>query len=175
VNDDDGFRAFAHSRLAYLSRVAYLLAGDHHAAEDLLQNALVRLASAWPRVAAAGDPVAYARKVLYHEHVSTWRRGRHLRAERPSAVVPDVAGRIDEADDAVRRLMLERALRRLTHRQRAVIVLRFFEDLSPDDAAEVLGCTAGTVKSQTHHALRRLRELSPELAALVNEMPEALV
>ena len=72
-------------------------------------------------------------------------------------------------------MMLERALRRLTHKQRAVIVLRFFEDLSPEDAAEVLGCSAGTVKSQTHHALRRMRELSPELASLVNEMPEALV
>jgi RNA polymerase sigma-70 factor (sigma-E family) len=173
--DDDGFRAFAHSRLAYLSRVAYLLTGDHHAAEDLLQNALVRLATAWPLVARAGDPVAYARRVLYNEHVSTWRRGRHLRAERPTAVLPDVGGRHDEADDAVRRMMLERALRRLTHKQRAVIVLRFFEDLSPEDAAEVLGCSAGTVKSQTHHALRRMRELSPELASLVNEMPEALV
>jgi RNA polymerase sigma-70 factor (sigma-E family) len=174
--DDDGFRAFAHSRLAYLSRVAYLLAGDHHAAEDLVQNTLVRLATAWPKVAAAGDPVAYARRVLYNEHVSTWRRARHLRAERSTDTLPDVADlRRDEADDVVRRLMLERALRRLTHRQRAVIVLRFFEDLSPDDAAEVLGCSPGTVKSQTHHALRRMRELSPELATLVNEMPEALV
>ena len=155
--DDDGFRAFAHSRLAYLSRVAYLLTGDHHAAEDLLQNALVRLATAWPRVAAAGDPVAYARRVLYNEHVSTWRRGRHLRAERTTAELPDVGGRHDEADDAVRRMMLEHALRRLTHKQRAVIVLRFFEDLTPEDAAEVLGCSPGTVKSQTARALDSLR------------------
>lgn len=173
--DDDGFRAFAHSRLAYLSRVAYLLTGEHHAAEDLLQNTLVRLAVAWPKVAAAGDPVAYARRVLYNERVSTWRAARHLRTEQPTSTLPDVSGPADLADDTVRRLMLERALRRLTHKQRAVIVLRFFEDLSPEDAAEVLGCSPGTVKSQTHHALRRMRELSPELATLVNEMPEALV
>jgi RNA polymerase sigma factor (sigma-70 family) len=81
-------------------------------------------------------------------------------------------GQRDEADDAVRRMVLRQALARLTHRQRAVIVLRFFEDLSEVDVAEVLDCSVGTVKSQLHHALGRLRAIAPELADLVDEPME---
>lgn len=158
--EDDEFREFVESRLGRLSRVAFLLTGNHHAAEDLLQSALEKVAQHWRRVAAGGSPDAYVRRVLYHEHVSIWRR---TRLEVSTDQLPETATGDDDADTAVRRLVLQRALTRLTPRQRAVIVLRFFEDLSVEDTARVLGCSEGTVKSQTSHALSRLRELAPEL------------
>jgi RNA polymerase sigma-70 factor (sigma-E family) len=168
VDDIDGFREFVAVRLARLSRAAYLLAGGHHDAEDLLQKALVKVALRWRQVAAAGDPEAYVRKIMYHEHIMSWRRRRRL-AEQPIGQVPESPATGDGAEAVVRRIVLERALRKLTRRQRAVIVLRYFEDLSEADAAAVLGCSVGTVKSQTSHALQRLRALAPELADLVRE------
>jgi RNA polymerase sigma-70 factor (sigma-E family) len=167
------FREFATARLSTLSRIAYLLTGDHHAAEDLVQDTLVIVMARWPRVAAADDPVAYVRRILYHEHISRWRRNRKLSLTYSGDdQLPERAGSRDEANDVVRRVMLERSLARLAPRQRAVIVLRFFEDLSEVDAAAALGCSIGTVKSQTNHALRRLRDLAPELADLVREKTE---
>jgi RNA polymerase sigma-70 factor (sigma-E family) len=171
VDDEAGFREFVASRLGRLSGVAYLLTGDHHAAQDLVQDALVKLARHWRRVSAVGSPDAYVRKVLYHEHVSSRRRRRPI--ETPDPAPPEASGSGDEAGDVVRRLMLRQALVRLTVRQRSVIVLRFYEDLSAAETAEALGCTIGTVKSQTHHALGRLRVLAPELAELVQESQEA--
>jgi RNA polymerase sigma-70 factor (sigma-E family) len=168
---DDGFREFVNARLAWLSRLAYLLTGDHHAAQDLLQSVLVKVGTRWRWVAAAEDPDAYVRKIFYNEQVSRWRR----RARTPECLLaepPETPGQRDEADEAVRRMVLRQALARLTHRQRAVIVLRFFEDLSEVDAAEVLNCSVGTVKSQLHHALGRLRAIAPELADLVEEPME---
>jgi RNA polymerase sigma-70 factor (sigma-E family) len=168
---DEEFPEFVRSRLATLSRIAYLLTNDHHAAEDLLQSALVKVAARWSRVRAADDPVAYIRKILYHEHVSAWRsRRRELRpAEDGAVLVP--AGR-DEASEVVARVVLQAALAKLTPRQRAVIVLRYFEDLSERATAEALGCSIGTVKSQTSHALGRLRLLAPELAGPIHAQME---
>jgi RNA polymerase sigma-70 factor (sigma-E family) len=166
MDDDRGFREFAQTRLARLSRVAFLLTGDHHAAEDLLQSTLERVAQHWDRVVASGSPEGYVRKVLYHEHVSMWRRHRR---EMSTDSVPERQSGHDEAESALRRLLLERALAKLTHRQRAVVVLRFFEDLSVAEAAEALNCSTGTVKSQTSVALQRLRVLAPELADLITE------
>ncbi len=163
--DEEGFREFVRSRLPRLSRAAYLLTGGHAQAEDLLQAALIKAALHWAKVSAAGDPEAYIRKILYHEHVRTWRRRRFL--EHSTAVVPDRAAAGDETDRAVQRLMLEQALAKLTPRQRAVVVLRYFEDLSEAVTAQVMGTSVGTVKSQTSHALVRLRTLAPELAELV--------
>jgi RNA polymerase sigma-70 factor (sigma-E family) len=171
--DDDGFRQFVLARLARLSRVAYLLAGDHHEAEDLLQSALAKVGAHWRRVAAADDPDAYVRKILYNEQVSIWRRRARV-AEQPVAEPPEAASPRDVADDAVQRIILQNALSRLTPRQRAVIVLRYFEDLSEVDTADVLGCAVGTVKSQTSHALGRLRILAPELASLIQEPTEVV-
>jgi RNA polymerase sigma-70 factor (sigma-E family) len=161
---EDGFREFATARLGALSRTAYLLTGDHHAAEDLLQDVLVIVAVRWSRVAAADNPMAYVRRILYHELVSSWRRGRYRRAEVSSDQLPEHPDPRDETTTVDRRVLLRRALARLTPRQRAVIVLRFFEDLSEADAAAALGCSVGTVKSQTNYALKRLRETAPELA-----------
>jgi RNA polymerase sigma-70 factor (sigma-E family) len=166
MDDDRGFREFAQTRLARLSRVAFLLTGDHHVAEDLLQSTLERVAQHWGRVVASGSPEAYVRKVLYHENVSMWRRRRR---EISTDSVPERQAGPDEAESALRRVLLQRAMAKLTHRQRAVVVLRFFEDLSVAEAAEALNCSTGTIKSQTSVALQRLRELAPELADLMTE------
>ena len=160
--DEEGFREFVRARLPRLSRAAYLLAGGHAQAEDLLQATLIKAAMHWARVSTAEDPEAYIRKILYHEHVRTWRRRRFL--EHSTAVVPERATAGDETDRAVLRLVLEQALAKLTPRQRAVVVLRYFEDLSEAATAQVMGTSVGTVKSQTSHALSRLRTLAPELA-----------
>jgi RNA polymerase sigma factor (sigma-70 family) len=117
-----------------------------------------------------GDPEAYVRKVLYHEHVRTWRRRKFV--ERPTETLPERPTGLDEADHAALRISLERALAKLTRRQRAVIVLRYFEDLSEAGTAQAMGVSVGTVKSQTSHALRRLRQLAPELDTLLNEQTE---
>ncbi|RQX21343.1 SigE family RNA polymerase sigma factor [Micromonospora ureilytica] len=153
-----------------LSRVAYLLTGSHHDAEDLLQAALVKVAGRWKRISAVGDPEAYVRKVMYHEHIHSWRKWRRF-VDQPSSGVPDVV-RADASEALLRRIMLEDALRKLTRKQRAVVVLRFFEDLSEADTAAAMGCSVGTVKSQTSHALGRLRQLAPELAELSQQSME---
>ena len=151
-----GFAEFVGARQMALSRTAYLLTGDHHAAQDLVQAALVKTATHWPRVLAGGDPEAYVRRVMINENISSWRR----RVPRPVATVPDrpVA---DEAGRTESRLAVAAALRQLPPRQRAVVVLRFYEDLSEAETASLLGCSVGTVKSQTHDALVRLRRLVP--------------
>jgi RNA polymerase sigma-70 factor (sigma-E family) len=159
---EDSFRAFVRARSAALGRSAYLLTGDRHLAEDLLQTALYQAARRWGRITAAGDPEAYVRRILYTTHVSWWRRRRVTEAY--GVELPDVVAR---ADDPELRLALAQALARLTPKQRAVLVLRFYEDLSESQTAAMLGCAVGTVKSQTRHALGRLRVLAPELVDLV--------
>ncbi|GHJ45170.1 DNA-directed RNA polymerase sigma-70 factor [Catellatospora sp. TT07R-123] len=169
---DEEFEQFVHAGLARWSRVAFLLTGDHHAAEDLLQNALFKLSLQWRRVRVE-TPDAYLRKIMYHEHVSLWRRSHHLRRERSTDTLPEPGAARDHAADTVRRLLLRQALEKLTRKQRAVIVLRYFEDLSEADAAEALGVSTGTVKSQTSAALAKLREVAPELHVLVGRAREA--
>ena len=161
-----GFDEFVVARTAALSRVAILLTGDHHLAQDLLQVALSRLASRWPEVR-HGMPDAYVRKILVNE-LTSWRRRRRYH-EQPTELRGDVPTATDLATSVVRRVVVGRALAQLTPRQRAVLVLRYFEDLSEVEIAEILGCSVGTVKSQTHHAIARLRAVAPELAGLVRE------
>lgn len=133
-----------------LLRSAYLLTGDQGQAEDLVQEAVIKVAERWGRLR-LGHPTAYARTVIVHDHASWWRR----RRETPSAEpVGDRA--LPEADHAGRSVLLS-ALGRLPRRQRAVVVLRYFDDLTERETAEALGVTVGTVKSQAHHALRTLR------------------
>jgi len=163
---DDGaereFRAFVHGQTPALMRTAYLLMGDVHLAQDLLQSVLANTALHWKR--AVDSPEAYVRKALYHQAVSAWRwRGR--RPESLPGVLPEQA--VERADDVERRLVVQAALAKLSPKQRAVLVLRYFDDLSEADAADALGCSIGTVKSQTRHALGRLRVLAPELADLL--------
>lgn len=158
----EGFDEFVAAHSAGLLRVAYLLTAGRGDAEDLVQTALLRVAARWQRLA-DGDPYAYARRVIYHEFVSIWRY-RRRRPEIPMGQLPDQMG-VDVSDQTTRRLALAAVLRRLTPHQRAVVVLRFYEDMSESDVAAALRCSVGTVKSQSHRALNRLRDLLPDFAA----------
>ncbi len=159
----DGFQEFVANRSTALLRTAVLLSGgDRHAAEDLLQNALVKVANRWRRI---DEPEAYVRQVLYRQQVSRWRlKGR--RKELSVAEPPDGTAVGDGTGAADLRLVMRGALARLTARQRTVLVLRYFEDLPEADVAHILGCSVGTVRSTTHRSLARLRALAPELGAL---------
>ncbi|WP_199523615.1 SigE family RNA polymerase sigma factor [Micromonospora craterilacus] len=164
MDGEESFRAYVAGRIAALSRAAWLLTGDRHQAEDLVQLTLVRVARHWERVCAAGDPEPYVRRTMYSQHVSLWRRrwrGVDLRADPPEQTMPDGTAGVAQA------LVVRAALARLAPRQRAVLVLRFFEDLTEVEAAAALGCSVSTVKSQTRDALARLRAHAPELAELV--------
>jgi RNA polymerase sigma-70 factor (sigma-E family) len=153
----EDFEAFVSARYAALVRTAYLLTGHHEDAEDLVQTALIKSVAAWSRI--TGDPEPYVRKVLVRENVSRW-RGRRWREVHTYAVPEGIAAAGDPTTD----LALQQGLRALAPRQRAVIVLRYYEDLSERETAEVLGIAVGTVKSQTRDALARLRTVLPELA-----------
>lgn len=163
--DRQSFEAYVLARGPGLSRHAYMLTGDHHLAEDLVQQTLLRVAGRWKRVVADGDPDPYVRRVLYHQHVSWWRwRARRVREAPLDAVDRPVP---DEADAVAVTLAVRAALARLAPRQRAAIVLRYFGDLSDAQIADTLGCRVGTVKSQLRDGLARLRVLAPELAELL--------
>jgi len=153
------FDEYVRARTPALLRIAYLLTGNAHDAEDLVQAALSQAALRWRRV---DDPEAYVRRVIYTTSVSRWRR---LRA-RPPETLTDRPPERATVPDHDTRLVMATALRRLTPRQRAVLVLRYYEDRTEAEVALMLGVAVGTVKSQTRHALRRLREIAPELAEL---------
>ncbi|MGI5493665.1 SigE family RNA polymerase sigma factor [Microtetraspora malaysiensis] len=157
----DDFREFVLARQQTLMRTAYLLVGDAHLAEDLLQSVLTKVVGHWSKLSRDGNPEAYTRKALVNQYIS-WRRRSSL--ELPSADPPEHGASHDNA--TLDRIVLRQALAKLTRKQRAVIVLRFWEDLTEAQTADTLGCSIGTVKSQTHHALARLRVLAPELAEL---------
>ncbi|GGJ54543.1 SigE family RNA polymerase sigma factor [Streptomyces brasiliensis] len=163
VEAQENFREFVANRSSALLKTAVLLAGgDRHAAEDLLQNALIKAAGRWQRI---DEPEAYVRQILYRQQISRWRlKGR--RRELSVAEPPEHAAAPDASSAAELRLVLRAALSRLTARQRTVLVLRYFEDLPEADVARLLGCSVGTVRSTTHRSLARLRTLAPELAAL---------
>ena len=160
----DAFNAFVRSRTSALLRSAYLLTGDQHLAEDLVQSALARTHRAWSRVHMTGNAEAYTRTAMYHLQISRWRRRRVIEAYRGDSPVDGVATQPDHAELTALRLSLRAALGQLTTRQRAVVVLRFFDDFSEAQAAETLGVTVGTIKSQTAKALARLRSTTPELS-----------
>ena len=153
------FDDFVRARTPALARTAYLLTGDAHLAEDLVQTALFKAARAWHRI--EGDPEPYVRRIMYNQNVSWWRR----RKVRETALGPH-DGAATSADSDLR-LSLESALARLTERQRTVLVLRFFEDLTEVQTAHTLGIGAGTVKSTTREALARLRAVAPHLEELL--------
>ncbi|GLW10364.1 RNA polymerase sigma24 factor [Microtetraspora sp. NBRC 13810] len=156
----EGFHEFVRARQQSLMRTAYLLTGNPHLAEDLLQTVLIRVASHWAKLAKGGNPEAYARKALVNQTLS-WRRRR--RVELPGAELPERAEAGQSHDEVtVRRMALRQALAQLTPKQRAVIVLRFYEDRSEHETAQLMGVSVGTVKSQTHYALSKLRALTPE-------------
>lgn len=160
------FQAFVLARRRALLRTAWLLTGDWHTAEDLVQTALMRCYPQWPRIA-SDNPDAYIRKAIVNVHASSWRRRWH--GERPTADLPDHPGS-DVYDAADSRRLLVAAIRRLPPRQRAVVVLRYYEDLSEAETAAALGCSVGTVKSQAAKALASLRAGGVELTG--TEQPD---
>ena len=160
------FGEFVAARSMQLIRLAYVLTGDQHAAEDLLQNALVKAAAHWGRIHTA--PEAYVRRIMYREQIN-WLRLRARRRETAMAQVPEPpAG--DEAAGVTARLALQDALLALPPRRRAVLVLRYLEDLPETQVAEILGCSVGTVRSQSHRAVAQLRLALPSLGLTSTEV-----
>lgn len=163
-SEERQFRDFVQGALPGLRRSAYLLCGDRHGADDLASIAIGKLFRAWNRVSRVDEPMAYLRKML----VNVWldERRRPWRRERSTAVLPDSPAPPDP--DVVQRSALLALLARLPARRRAVLVLRFLDDLSVEQTAEVLGCSAGTVKTQTARGLADLRGLLAPSAAEAN-------
>jgi RNA polymerase sigma-70 factor (ECF subfamily) len=160
---EDDFREFVAARSPALLRTAYLLTGDWATAEDLLQTALTKIYLAWQRLGEIEAVEPYARRVLVNTSISWWRRRWH--GERPTEVLPEPAVG-DRVDEQLERDALWRHVQSLPARQRAVLVLRFYEDLSEAQTAAILDISTGTVKSQTSRALSTLRgRLGAERAA----------
>ncbi|GIH14423.1 SigE family RNA polymerase sigma factor [Rugosimonospora africana] len=159
---DDEFADFVSVRYAELLRTAYLLTGGQHTAEDLLQTVLLKAMRRWGRI---DEPMAYLRRAMVNQSASRWRRiGR--RSEFLTAAVPDRPATGDSAEDVAARDELLTALGTLPARMRAVLVLRYWEDLSEQETASALGCSVGSVKSQASRGLARLRSvLRPETEA----------
>jgi RNA polymerase sigma-70 factor (sigma-E family) len=151
VADDEAFEAFVRANATLLVRLAGALTGDPHVSEEVAQSALERVYVRWHRLR---DPLAYARQVvvnLCRERGRGAARRERVGLPGTDVAVPDLVGTHDDRDQLVR------AIRALPYRQRAVVVLRFWHDLTEQQTAEALGIRAGTVKSQTSRALRRLR------------------
>ncbi|MEY9934601.1 RNA polymerase sigma factor (sigma-70 family) [Catenulispora sp. GP43] len=175
-----GFREYVAARRQGLLATAYVLTGSQHGAEDLVQATLVKVWPRWNRVAGAGDPDAYVRKALLNTFLS-WRRrdgGREVLSEDVGAVAPRRAGAgagglgSDTGSDSdsssgnamtgvLDRMVVLDLVRALPRRQRAVVVLRYYADLSEAQIAETLDCSVGTVKSQHAKALATLRRRTP--------------
>ena len=160
--DEQGFTEWVAGRQRQLLRSAYLLTGDLHRAEDLVQDALTKVALRWSRLA-DGNPTAYALRIIARDNITWWRRRRAV----PTDTLHDV-GASAEPEVA---MVVRRALARLTPGQRAVLVLRHFDDLTERETADVLGVSIGTVKSQNAAALARLRTGAPELLTLIGRTP----
>lgn len=156
----NGFTDFVACRSAALLRAAWLLTGDAAKAEDLLQTALATAWRNWRQISRCESPEAYVRRILYTSYISWWRR--RWRAELPTAEPPEQHSSGDHAREAADRDVIRRALAELSRQQRAVVVLRYVEDLSVAETAELLRCSQNTVKVQASRALAALRT-NPQL------------
>ncbi|MEY9927414.1 RNA polymerase sigma-70 factor (sigma-E family) [Catenulispora sp. GP43] len=155
------FREYAVGAQPHLRRSAYLLCGDWHTAEDLVQTTFGRLFRSWPRVSRADSVDAYARTVLYRAFLDLKQK------DRTTVALDDIPEPASPADDAALRLAVRSALDTLPPRARAVVLLRFWEDLTVEQTADALGVSSGTVKSQTSRAIAILRQ---RLGAAVGEL-----
>ncbi|MER5523583.1 SigE family RNA polymerase sigma factor [Streptomyces sp. NPDC002677] len=167
---NEEFQSFMTGRWPRLMRTAYLLTGEQHAAEDLVQSTLERVFVAWRKVGSADDPEAYVRRVMMNAHARRHRRKlkEFLAPKDDSGLVrevPDTGDRIAQADD---RSALLKALAQLPVRQREAVVLRYWEDLTETQAAEAMGCSVGTVKSNAAKGIAKLRAI-PGLAEMVTQ------
>jgi RNA polymerase sigma-70 factor (sigma-E family) len=161
----DAFDAFVRARMPALLRFAHALTGDPHTAADLVQDALERTGMRWSRLDRQGDPEAYVRRAILNGRTSRWRK---LRRETLVDAMPDRLGVLDPPghDDQLWRLLAT-----LPQRQRAVLVLRYYEDMSEEQIASTLGCAPGTVKSQASKALAKLRLALTATATATEESP----
>jgi RNA polymerase sigma-70 factor (sigma-E family) len=157
AESDDEFREFMRGRWPAMVRLAYGLTGDLGHAEDVAQAAFARAYASWSRVARTGDPDAYVRRIVINENHSRFRRRRVAESLVDAVPEPSRQRGADTADSLSDSEALLKALRRLGPRQRAVIVLRFWMDMSEAETAAALGCSVGTVKSQASRALAALR------------------
>jgi RNA polymerase sigma-70 factor (sigma-E family) len=153
--EPEGFAQFVEARERALQRTAWLLTGDRGLAEDLVQTALVRTWPRWERIRRRDDPEVYVRRVMVNTW-ATWAR-RKWRGERATQSLPEGPAPADIAAEVAVRVAIRSALETLTARQRAVLVLRVFDDLSEAQVAQVLDCAVGTVKSTMSQALAKLR------------------
>lgn len=153
---DEEFDAFMTASWPSLFRAAVLMVGDHHLAEDLLQVTMTKVYKAWPRVSHVEYPRAYARTVMTNQAIS-WSR-RRSSTERPVAVWPETATPSHE-DQVAQTEQVRRLLQLLPPRQRAVVVLRYYEDMSEVEIASAMGISPGTVKSHAYHAIQTLERL----------------
>ncbi|MFI7586295.1 SigE family RNA polymerase sigma factor [Spongisporangium articulatum] len=160
--------AFVAARGEAMLRLAWLLAADDPPAEDLVQEALTRVFRRWDSIA-PGKHEAYVRTTIRSVWIDSFRRRGARVALDVVPEVPEAAGPDGGLEGTAVRLSLRAALARLTPRQRTVLVLRFYEDLSETETARAMSCSTSTVKSQTRYALARLRELAPELETLLLE------
>jgi RNA polymerase sigma-70 factor (sigma-E family) len=154
VDDEPRFEDFAGDRADALLRYAYVLTGNPHDAADLVQEGLVRLRGSWSRVQRKHDPESYVRTTMTRLHINTWRRRKreHLTGDLPErSGDDDPFARVDDDTD------LWEQLSRLPRRQRAVLVLRYYEERTDAEIAEILGISRGTVRSQASRALDKLR------------------
>ncbi|MFG1609473.1 SigE family RNA polymerase sigma factor [Actinoplanes sp. NPDC049265] len=153
----DDFESFVRVRLSALVRYGFVLSGNPHDAADLAQEALARLSERWSRVQAKGNPEAYVRTTMARLHISWWRRRRR---EHPVRTLPDRGYDDAGIEAAAGDTALWRAVGELPPRQRVVLVLRYFEDMSDDEIADRLGVTRVTVRSQAARALGKLRQVA---------------
>ncbi|WP_407642826.1 SigE family RNA polymerase sigma factor [Actinacidiphila yanglinensis] len=158
------FDSYAAARWPTLVHTAYLLTGDRHEAEDVVQATLAKVYLAWNRISRLDEPDAYVHRALVNNNLSRFRKRRVVQLL--TSVIPD-RPREPPQDQVEERALLVSALATLPPRQRAAVVLRYWEDLSEHQVAEILGCSTGNVKSQASRGLRKLRE-HPALAALAH-------
>lgn len=169
AEQEDRFQEFVRARWSHLVRTAYLLTGDAHLAEDLTQTALAKAYRSWRRVSGSDNPEAYVRRMLVTCNSDRFRKRRVK--ESLTDAPPEVAGRDEAVARVDERGVLLGALAGLPPRQRAVVVMRYWEDLSELEVAEVLGCSQGTVKSQASKGLAKLRTY-PGLAQVMDRAPQ---
>lgn len=156
---DAEFTEYLAARQAALLRTAYLVCGDRHQAEDVLQTALAKLYLSWDKVRDRGALDAYVRRIVVNETTSAWRRPWHRR-ERVTDVLPETAAHHDAYDEGQSAALWD-VVRSLPPRARAVVVLRYYEQLTEAETAQTLGISTGTVKSQCSRAMTLLRERTP--------------
>jgi RNA polymerase sigma-70 factor (sigma-E family) len=171
ADDEHDFGEYFAARYDRVRRVAYLMCGDGHRADDLAQAAFIRLARSWRSVRSHNALDSFVRTCLIRAAVDESRRA--WRREHAVSALPDTAGVGGDDETSARRMAISAALQQVPARQRAVLVCRFYEDLNVVETAETLACSTGTVKSQTARGLATLRRLLGEEFDTVTPLPTA--